>query len=109
MWEREVTAIVASFAILIVITLLEMRRWLPARGMFKFVLVFLAGAAVIGALRATGMPPWWFSGEKEAFGLAISLLLGGFVAEREAGRTYGLPLLAGMGATLIVLNVLPHL
>ena len=108
MREAELVGVAGSFAILIAITALEMLRWLPAKGKLKFVLVFLAGAAIIGSLRATGIPPWWFDGEKEAFGLAVTLLLSGFVAERENGRTYGLPLFFGMGAALVVLNVLPH-
>jgi hypothetical protein len=105
----QITGVAASFAIVIAITLFEMRRWLPARGRFKFTLVFLAGAAIVGSLYATRIPPVWFDGGKEAFGIAVMLLLSGFVAEREAGRTFGLPLMAGMGVTLLVLNVLAHL
>ncbi len=108
MRDGELIGVAASFAILIVITLLEMRRWLPAKGKFKVALVFLAGMTIIGSLWATGIPPWWFDGGKEAFGLAVMLFLTGFVAEREQGRTYGLPLFFGMGAALVVLNVLPH-
>ena len=108
MRDSEVFGVVAAFAILIVITLFEMRRWLPAKGKFKVGIVFLAGAGIVGSLWATGIPPWWFDGEKEAFGLAITLFLGGFVAERDKDRTFGFPLLAGMGVTLAVLNVLPH-
>ena len=109
MRDTQVFGVVAAFAILIVLTFLEMRRWLPAKGVFKIVLVFLAGGAIIGSLWAIGIPPWWFDGEKEAFGLAVTLFLSGFVAEREKDRTYGFPLFAGMGVTLAVLNVLPHL
>jgi hypothetical protein len=108
MRDSQIAGVVAAFAILIVITLLEMRRWLPARGRFKFALVFLAGAGIVGSLWTTGIPPWWFDGEKEGFGVAVTLLLSGFVAQREAGRSFGLPLLIGMGATLVVLNLLPH-
>lgn len=108
MRESEIVGIAAAFAVLVVITALEMLRWLPARGKLKFGLVLLAGAAIVGSLYLVDIPPWWFEGEKEGFGLAVTLLLSGFVAEREAGRTFGLPLLMGMGATLVVLNVLPH-
>lgn len=109
MREGELVGVAAAFVIVIAITLLEMRRWLPAKGTFKSTLIFLAGAAVVGSLYATGIPPAWFDGGKEAFGLAVMLVLSGFVAEREPGRTFGLPLLGGMGATLLVLNVLPHI
>lgn len=109
MRDSQIVGIAAAFAILIVVTLLEMRRWLPARGKLKFALMFLGGAAIVGALYTTGIPPWWFEGDREGFGLAVMLLLSGFVAERENGRTFGLPLLFGMGTTLVVLNVLPHL
>ena len=108
MRDYEVVGVVAAFAILIVITLFEVRRWLPANGRFKVGLVFLAGAGIVGSLWATGIPPWWFDGGKEAFGLAITLFLGGFVAEREKDRTFGFPLLAGMGVTLAVLNVISY-
>jgi hypothetical protein len=108
MRDSEIVGVAAAFAVLIAITALEMLRWLPARGKFKFGLVFLAGAAIIGSLSLIGIPPWWFEGAWEGFGLAVTLLLSGFVAEREAGRTFGLPLLLGMGATLMVLNVVPH-
>jgi hypothetical protein len=106
--DWQIGGILAAFAILAAITLCEMRRWLPARGKVKFALVFLAGAGIVGALWWTDIPPAWFDGGKQAFGLAALLLLSGFVAQREAGRTFGLPLLTGMGVTLIVLNVLPH-
>ncbi len=108
MREGEIGGVAAAFAIVIAITLLEMLRWLPAKGRFKFALVFLAGAAIVGTLYATGIPPVWFDGGREAFGVAVMLLLSGFVAEREAGRTFGLPLMSGMGVALLVLNVLPH-
>ena len=109
MRDWQITGVAASFVILIAITLLEMLRWLPAKGKFKFVLVFLAGAAIVGALYTTGIPPDWFDGGKDGFGIAVMLLLSGYVAEREKGRTFGLPLLTGMGTTLVVLNVLAHL
>jgi hypothetical protein len=103
-----IVALVIPLGIIAAITLLEWRHWLPARGKFKCTFVFLAGAAVIFFLFTTGIPPAWFSGGKEAFALALSLLAGGFVAPREEGRTYGLPLFLGMGMTLLALNVLPH-
>ena len=106
--EQIIFGVAVAFAILIAITLLEMRRRLPAKGRFKFILVFLAGAVVVGSLYTTGVPPDWFDGGKEGFGLAVMLLLSGWVAEREPGRTFGLPLGAGMAAALLVLNVVPH-
>lgn len=108
MRDWQIAGVVVSFAILLAITVCEMRRWLPARGAVKFALVFLAGAAIVGALYSAEIPPVWFDGERDAFIVAVTLLAGGIVAQREGRRVFGLPLLTGMGGTLVVLNVLAH-
>jgi hypothetical protein len=108
MTNFEVQCVILSFAIIIVATGLEMLHWLPG-GHAKFVLLFLAGAGTVGALRAAAIPPWWFAGGSAGFGLAVSLLLGGWVTKTAEERSFGLPLLTGMGSTLLVLNTVAHL
>lgn len=107
MKDREIWCIVITFAIIAAITLLEMRKWLPA-GRVKFVIVFLAGAAAVASLYVAGIPPDWFDGEPSAFLLAGTLILSGWVMRGPEGRTFGFPLLSGMGLTMIVLNVWAH-
>ena len=107
MKDREIWWIVIAFAMLFAITLLEMRKWLPA-GRAKFAIVFLAGAAIAGSLFLAGIPPDWFDGSTAAFLVAGSLLLGAFVVHDTEGGRFGTPLLAGMGLTLAVLNVWAH-
>jgi len=108
MRDWQIAGVATAFAILFAITISEMRRWLPERGRLKFALVFSAGAALVGALHYAELPPAWFDGEREAFVLAATFLLGGFVAQKEGRRVFGLPLLTGMGGALVVLNVLAH-
>jgi hypothetical protein len=101
--EFPLAPIVTAFVILIAITLAAQFRWLPD-GRPRTVLVFLAGVAIVVSLRIGGVPPWWFDGEAGGFGLALSLLLGGFVSD----RTFGRPLLYAMSLVLFVLNVAAH-
>ena len=108
MTEGQVVGFVASLVIILAITLAETFHWLPRRGKFKVVLVFLSGAAAIGSLRVTGLPPWWFDGSKEAFGLVAMFFLVAFVNTKTTDQSFTVPLCLGMGGTLLVLNVLPH-
>jgi len=104
-----VVGFLASIVIILGIALAETFHWLPRGGKFKVVLVFLAGAAAIGSLRAVGIPPWWFDGGKEAFGLVVMFFLMAFVNTKTKDQSFTVPLCLGMGGTLLVLNVLPHL
>ncbi|HEV7239432.1 MAG TPA: hypothetical protein VGQ36_09340 [Thermoanaerobaculia bacterium] len=108
MSEGQVVGFLASLVIILGITFAEHRRWLPRGGKFKFVLVFLAGAAAIGSLRATGLPPTWFDGSKGAFGIAVMFLLSAFVGLKTPDQSFVVPFCLGLGGTLAVLNVLPH-
>jgi hypothetical protein len=101
----QVQAIALVFVIIIVITIAAQFHWLrPGRVMT--VLVFAAGAAVAVLMRVANIPPWWFAGGKGGFGLATTCLLSAWVTKGVEARAFGVPLLSGMGLTLLVLNVI---
>jgi len=105
--DQQIWCVVAVFAIIIAVTVAETLHWLP-KGRVKFAILFVAGVLVIALLRVANIPPDWFAGGGEGFGLAVSFLLGGWVTT-GAGREFGLPLLTGMGGTLLLLNLMAHL
>jgi hypothetical protein len=107
MSDQQVWCVVAVFAIIAAVTALEMLHWLP-KGRAKFAILFAAGVSIVALLYTAGIPPDWFAGDSDGFVLAGTLLAGGFVT-RGAGKSFGLPLLSGMGLTLLLLNVLAHL
>ena len=106
MSERQIVLIVAAFVILALATLAAQFKWLRDGSLHQRILFFRAGAAISASLFAAGIPPRWFNGSAAAFTLAASLTLGAFLG--RAGRTFRLPLLLGLGGTLLVLNFLPH-
>jgi hypothetical protein len=108
MSDRELWCVGLVFAILIVVTALETLHWLP-KGRAKFVILFVAGVSMMAVLRAANIPPDWFDGGKEGFGIAVTLLLWAFVTRGPSERSFGVPLLTGMGGTLVALNFYAHL
>jgi hypothetical protein len=93
-----------SMLILAAITCASQFRWLKP-GRVQRAIVFTTGIAIVLVLRIGGIPPWWFAGEGEGFGLAVSLLAWGFVSDRAPdARDFGPPLLYAMALTLLVLN-----
>ena len=98
---------ILSFAFLGAALLLFYLRWLP-KGKAGAVLLFLAGAGVVGSLYAGGIPPAWFEGGWEGFGLMLFLLAWAFVSDKGEARSFGRPLLLGMSAVLLVTNVWAH-
>jgi hypothetical protein len=102
MTDLQMVTLAVAFVVLLGVAGLAQLGWLPA-GKPKTVVVFVAGVAVSLSLAAGGLPPLWFSGSKAAFGFAASLTLGAFTF-RQAERSFGLPLLLGMGLTLLALN-----
>ena len=95
------------FAILGIVTLIATKEWLR-RGWASRIVYGGAGCAIILVLDRMGVPPDWFDGEGEGFWIALSLLLWAFVLGKGSERTFGRPLLVGMGATLVVLNLYAH-
>lgn len=71
----------------------------------KTVLVFVSGVAAVVALRLAGLPPSLFSGSASGFGMAVSFGLGAFVFRTAEEKAFGVPLLLGMGLTLLLANV----
>jgi hypothetical protein len=105
MSSQELGGVIVAFVIIAAVTAAAQFEWLGS-GNFKRIFVFIAGAAAVGSLFMAGIPPWWFAGEKAGFGLSVSLLLGAWIASRNPGeRTFGRPLLAGMGWTLLAINI----
>lgn len=100
----QISAIASAFVVLLGVAGLAQMGWLPA-GKPRIVVVFAAGVVVSLSLGLAGIPPKWFSGSKEGFGFATSLTLGAFAYLGRKERGFGLPLLLGMGLTLLVWNI----
>lgn len=100
----QVGSVTTAFVILALITAAAQFGWLPA-GTPRTVLVFVAGAGIVVALRVAGIPPRWFAGTKAGFGFSTSLILSGLISGGADARAFGLPLLLGMGLTLLGLNI----
>jgi hypothetical protein len=109
MSAQQLGGFLVSLVLIFGIGVAEHLHWLPDRGKFKFVLVLVCGAAAIGTLFTTGLPPDWFDGSVGAFGIAVTMLLSAFVSYKTPHQSFGVPLFLGLGGTLLVLNVLPHL
>jgi len=94
----------AAFVLVLGIAVLAQWGWLP-RGKSKTVIVFVAGVATIVCLRLAELPPSWFDGAKTGFALAFTLMISSILGKTEDERSFGLPLLLGLGLTLFVANV----
>ena len=102
------TMLAAVLAILGVVTLIATKKWLRP-GWPSVVVYGGAGIAMILWMYTVYVPPDWFNGGKEGFGISASLLLWAFVLDKGSGRTFGRPLLIAMGGTLLVLNIYAHI
>lgn len=99
-----VIACAISVVVILGVSVAAQFGWL-GEGRAKTVLVFLAGAGAMLVLRIAGVPPDWFSGSATGFGLGLSFTVGAFVGKREE-RSFRMPLLLGLGLTLLTANVL---
>jgi hypothetical protein len=100
-------ATVAVVGLVMLATLAAQYRWFRDGSWIQRIVFFTTGVAAIAILRTVGVPPAWFDGSNAAFILGGSLFAGAFIG--RSAREFRLPLLTGMGGTLLVLNVLPHL
>jgi hypothetical protein len=100
----QIGTLTAALVILLGVAGLAQLGWLP-RGKGRTAVVFAAGVAVSLSLGIAGLPPLWFSGSKAAFGMAASFTLGAFAFSAGEERSFGLPLLLGMGLTLLLFNI----
>ena len=96
--------VAAAFVIIAAITAVVQFRWLRI-GRVQRVITFVCGVLAMLCLWASGLPPSWFAASWAAFVLIISLLLWAFVLRGTDERSFGVPLLLGMGLTLLVANV----
>ena len=94
-------------AIIGAVTLIATKQWLRP-GRVSAAVYAAAGCAVILLMYFHEIPPDWFAGGGEGFGIAATLLASAFVLRSRSERAFGLPLLLGMAATLLVLNVAAH-
>lgn len=97
-----------SLVILFVAAIAAQFNWIRSR-IAKTIVFFIAGVGVIGCLWIAGLPPKWFDGTKVGFGLGGSFAVGSFIPGADAERSFRFPLCLGMGLTLLVANVFPHL
>ena len=94
-----------TFVLIAAVTLIAQFKWLRD-GWFKTTLIVVAAVLSVASLRIAGLPPAWFFGSKTGFALGLSLALGGLVARAGEERSFGMPLLTGMGGTLLVVNAI---
>ncbi len=102
-----VSLLLVIMAIIGIVTLIATKEWLR-RGWASRIVYGGAGCAIVLLMYRADVPPDWFDGEGEGFWIALSLLLWAFVLGKGSERTFGRPLLVGMGATLVVLNLYAH-
>jgi hypothetical protein len=107
MKDRELWLAAIASLIIVAVTAAHYLHWL-GKGKVRMTILFVAGAAVIGTLRAAGIPPDWFDGGGEGFGLFAAFALWAFVSDRGEERSFGRPLLLGMATALLVVNVAAH-
>jgi len=100
----QVVAFASSLVIVLGVGVAAQFRWL-GNGRVKTIVVFLAGVATILSLAMGGLPPWWFSGSKGAFGLTATLLISAFLGRTDDERSFAKPLFLGLGLTLLMLNL----
>jgi hypothetical protein len=94
----------AAMVIIMVIALAAQFHWLPG-GKAKTVLVFIAGSSAILALWLAGIPRSWFSGSKTGFGMTLFFLASAIVGKTKEETSFRMPLMLGMGLTMLVANV----
>ncbi len=99
----QVVFLAFAFVILLGITLAAQFRWF-GNGKVKTVLVFRASRPSLLSVWLDCRPSW-FSGSAAGFGVAVSFGLGAFVFRTAEEKAFGLPLLLGMGLTLLLANV----
>jgi len=96
--------VAATFLIIAAITAAAQFGWL-GKGRVGRALTFAAGCAAVLCLRLADLPPSWFDGTWEGFGMAITFLLMAFVSDKGEERSFGRPLLNGMGLVTLGANV----
>ena len=94
-------------AILGVVTLIATKQWLRP-GRVSAAVYAIAGIGMILLMYFHDVPPDWFDGGREGFGIAATLLAWAFVLSSRSERAFGRPLLLGMAGTLLVLNIAAH-
>jgi len=105
---EQIFFVASAFVILLGVTAMAQFRWLRD-GRAKTTILILSGIAVIASLRIAGLPPSWFEGSKAGFAIALGFLAGAFPGKTGEERSFGQPLLLGLGGTLLAVNVIAFL
>ena len=105
--SNPVALLLYILAILGVVTLIATKQWLRP-GRVSAAVYAAAGIAMILLMYFHDIPPDWFDGGGEGFGIAATLLASAFVLSTRSERAFGRPLLLGMAGTLLVLNFAAH-
>jgi hypothetical protein len=103
--KDQIVFVGAAFVFIALIALAAQFKWLPD-GRRKTVLIFIAGTATALSLWLADMPPAWFSASRTGFGMTLFFLLSSIVGKTREETSFGMPLMLGMGLTMLVANVL---
>jgi hypothetical protein len=101
----QIVFLAAMFVIIALATVAAHFRWLRS-GKVKTAVIFIAGVLAAVCLSLGGIPPKWFDGTGGAFLVALGFLVTGFAARAGEAREFALPLMIGMGLTLLVVNAI---
>ena len=74
-------------------------------GLRNRIVIFVIGCLSVVCLWIANLPPKWFQGSWTGFGLALVLIAASFAGRTADEVSYRLPMLLGMGLTLLVANV----
>jgi hypothetical protein len=107
MSDEQVMLISAAMGIILLATIAGWREWLPS-GVFKTVVLFLAGAVPIVLLFLAKFPTKWFAGTAWGFGLGAMILSGAFSGRTASEKSFRVPFLSGFGLALLALNLWAH-
>ena len=80
------------------------RRWFPHNAFGRFLLI-LAGALTGAMLWAGGLPPIWFAGGKEGFGIVLTFVAMAFGFSNAETKFYVWPWLLSWAAVMLIANV----
>ena len=87
--------------------LIGSRRWFP-HNRFGTFLLLCAGTLSGMMLWAGGLPPDWFDGGKEGFGIALTFFAMAFTFGNAKDRFWVLPWLISFGTMLLAANIWAH-
>lgn len=103
MTAMQSTLVASAFVLILGIALPAQFGWI--RGALQTRAAFVCGVAAIACLWTANIPPDWFAGSREGFAIGATVSASAFLYRRADERAFGLPLLLGLGLTLLVANL----